>query len=71
MVLTKKFVKDGVSHSILYEIITARQGHHKFCTGQVPKVPLGVHKTQRTASAFMYFLEQYHKDGIEFLHHIV
>jgi hypothetical protein len=29
------------------------------------------HKTQRTATAFVYFLERYHKDGDEFLDQVV
>jgi hypothetical protein len=31
----------------------------------------GEHKTQRMASAFVDFLERYHKDGDEFLNHVV
>jgi hypothetical protein len=49
-----------ISHIVLYEIITT----------QVPKICMGAHKIQRMASAFT-FLEQYHKDGDEFLSHIV
>jgi hypothetical protein len=35
------------------------------------KMLVGVHKMQRMASYFVDFLEQYHKDGDEFLNHIV
>jgi hypothetical protein len=81
-VLTKKFVKDNasqfqnfscefpqVSCTVSYEIIKIRLGyHHKFCARWVPKMLTGVHKTQRMALAFF---ERYHKDGDEFLNHIV
>jgi hypothetical protein len=80
--LAKKFVKDGasqfqtlcefpqISHTVLYEIISVRLGYHKFCTRWVPKMLTGMHKMQRMALA-LTFLEQYHKDGNEFLSHIV
>jgi hypothetical protein len=32
---------------------------------------MGAHKMQRMASALVEFLERYHKDGDEFLNHIV
>jgi hypothetical protein len=54
----------------LYEIITVRLGYHKFCASWASKMLKGAHKTQRMASA-MTFLERYHKDGDEFLSHIV
>jgi hypothetical protein len=62
-VLTRKFVKDGASqfqnfrvnfHNH-YEIITVRQGYHKFCSKWVPKMLTRVHKTQRMSSAFVDF----------------
>jgi hypothetical protein len=34
------------------------------------KMPVGVHKMQRTASALNFF-ERYHKHGDEFLNHVV
>jgi hypothetical protein len=49
-----------ISHSVLYEIITARLGCHKFCAGWVPKMLTDAH-----------VLERYHKDGDEFVNHIV
>jgi hypothetical protein len=45
-------------------------GYHKFCARWVLKMIRGAHKTQRMVSAST-FLEQYHKDGDEFLSHIV
>jgi hypothetical protein len=70
---TRKLVKDGTSqipHTLLYEIITVRRGYFKFCARRVLKMLMGAHKTQRMALA-LTFLEQYHKDGDEFLNHIV
>jgi hypothetical protein len=37
----------------------------------VKKMLTGAHKTQRMNSAFVDILERYHKDGNEFLNHIV
>jgi hypothetical protein len=63
---TKKYVKDGASQfdlscefpqmsiTILYEIITVGLGYHKFCARLVPKMLTGA---QKTASAFVVFLE--------------
>jgi hypothetical protein len=45
-----------ISHAVLYEISTVRLGYHKLCA------------TWASASTF---LEQYHKDGDEFLNHII
>jgi hypothetical protein len=59
-----------ISRTVLYEIITVRLGYHKFCARCVLKMLMGAHKTQRTASA-LTLLEHYHKDGDEFLNHIV
>jgi hypothetical protein len=59
-----------ISRAILYEIITIRLGYHKFCPTWVPKMITGVHKKQRMDAA-LPFLERYHKDGDEFLNHIV
>jgi histone-lysine N-methyltransferase SETMAR len=56
--------------TVLYEIITVRLGYHKFCARWVPKMLTGEHKAQRMASA-LTFLEGYHKDGDEFLNHII
>jgi hypothetical protein len=55
--------------------ITLREYHSwivydKFCARFVPKILTVVHKTQRMASA-LPFLEQCHKDGDEFLSHII
>jgi hypothetical protein len=63
-----------ISCTVLYEIITgqARLGYHKFCATWVPKMLMGAHKTQRMDSVLtLTFLERYHKDGNEFLNHIV
>jgi hypothetical protein len=60
-----------ISLTLLYEIITVRLGYHKFWAGWDPKMIKGDHKTQRMASAFIDFSERYHKDGDEFLNHIV
>jgi hypothetical protein len=60
-----------ISRTLLYEIITVRLGYHKFCARWVPKTLTGAHKTQRMASAFVAFLEQYHIDGDECLSHII
>jgi hypothetical protein len=59
-----------ISRTVLYEIITVRLGCHKVCARWVPKMLTGRHKTQRMASA-LPFLERYHKDGDQFLNHIV
>jgi hypothetical protein len=59
-----------ISCILLYEIITVRLGHHKFCTRWVLKILMGAHKMQRMASA-LTFLECYHKGGNEFLSHII
>jgi hypothetical protein len=59
-----------ISCTILYEIITVRLGYHKFCARWPLKMLMGAHKAQRMASA-LTFLERYHKDGDEFLSHIV
>jgi hypothetical protein len=59
-----------MSCTLLYEIITVRLGYHKFGARWVPKMLTGAHKMQRMASA-LNFLELYHKDGDEFLDHIV
>jgi hypothetical protein len=50
-------------HDMLYEIITVRLGCRK--TGSDNAV--GVHNAQRMA---LGFLQQYHKDGNEFLNHV-
>jgi hypothetical protein len=59
-----------ISSTLLYEIITVILGYHKFCARWIPKVLTGAHKTQRMASN-LTFSERYHKDGDEFLGHIV
>jgi transposase len=59
-----------ISLTVLYEIITVRLGYHKFCARQVLKILMGVHKKQRMPLA-LSFLEQYHKDGDEFVNHII
>jgi hypothetical protein len=84
-VLTKKFVKDGASqlqnfcvnfhkfHALFcIKIITFRLGcHHKLCARWIlAKMFTGVHKMQRIALSLI-FLEQYHKDGNEFLNDII
>jgi hypothetical protein len=79
-VLTKAFVKDGTLHScdfpqisrtVLYEISTVKLDYHdKFRSGWVPKMLTGAHKTQRTTSTSI-FSERYHKDGHDFLNHII
>jgi hypothetical protein len=55
-----------ISRTVLYEIFTVRLGYHKFCAEWVPKMLTGAHKTLRMASA-LAFLQQYHKDGEDFL----
>jgi hypothetical protein len=59
-----------ISRTPLYEIIAVRLGYHKFRARWVPKVLMTAHKTQRMASALTLF-QRYHKDGDEFLSHIV
>jgi hypothetical protein len=59
-----------ISHSFLYEIFTVRLGYQKFCTRWVPEMLMSALKTQRMASG-LTFLDQYHKDGDEFLNHII
>jgi hypothetical protein len=59
-----------VSHTLLCEIMTRLGYHYKFCGRWVPKMLMGVHKTQRIDLA-LTFLERYHKDGNEFLRHTV
>jgi hypothetical protein len=56
--------------TVLYDSITFRLGYDKFCAEWVPKMLTGAHKTQRIASA-LTFLERHHKNGDEFLNHIV
>jgi hypothetical protein len=59
-----------LSHTLLYKIITVRLGYNKFCTRSVPKILTGLRKTQRMGLALaLTFLEQYHKDDVEFLSH--
>jgi hypothetical protein len=60
-----------ISSTVLCEIITFSLGYHKFYTRCVPKMLTGVQNSQRMASAFADILEQYHKDGNEFLSHII
>jgi hypothetical protein len=55
-----------ISHTVLYEIITVKQGYLKFCARWVLKILTGAHKMQGMASAFT-LSGQYHKDGDEFL----
>jgi hypothetical protein len=59
-----------ISRNLLYEIITVRLGYNNFCARRVPKMLSGAHKTQRMAPP-LNFLAPYHKDGDEFLNHIV
>jgi hypothetical protein len=59
-----------ISRTVLYKIITVRLGYCKFYARLVPKMLLGMHKTQRMALA-LTFIDQYHKDGSEFVSHIV
>jgi hypothetical protein len=60
-----------ILRTVLYKIIAVRLGYHRFCTRWVLKILTGLHKMQRIASAFADFLERYHKDGDEFLSHII
>jgi tRNA A37 methylthiotransferase MiaB len=80
-ILNKKCLKDAVSQCqhfrvnfhkfhALYEIITVAIGCHKFCARWIPKMITGEHKIQRMASV-LTFLERYHKDGGEFLNHVL
>jgi hypothetical protein len=59
-----------ISSTVFYEIIMARLCYHKFCARWFPKMLIGVPKMQRMALA-LNFLKRYHKDGNEFLNHIV
>jgi hypothetical protein len=73
-------VKDGTSqfqnfHANFHKFnalfsmrLSVRQGYHKFSARWVPKILMSAHKI---ASAFVDFSERYHKDGDEFLNHIV
>jgi hypothetical protein len=58
-----------ISCTLLYEIITDRLGY-QVCARSVPKMLKVAHKMQRMTSVLTY-LEWYHKDGDEFLKHIV
>jgi hypothetical protein len=61
-----------ISCTVLYKIITVRLGYRKFCARLVPKMLMGVHKTQRMALALtLTFIDQDHKDGNEFVSHII
>jgi hypothetical protein len=66
--LSREFPR--ISHSLLYDIVTVRLGHHKFCATWVLKRLTVAYKTQRTATA-LTLLGQYHKDGDEFFNNIV
>jgi hypothetical protein len=60
-----------ISRTVLYEITTDRlRYHHKFCARWVPKILTGAHEMQTMTSALIR-LKRYHKDGDEFLSHIV
>jgi hypothetical protein len=56
--------------TVLYKIITVRLDCHKFCARWVSEMLMGVHKTQRMASA-SNIVERCHKDGDEILSHIL
>jgi hypothetical protein len=51
-------------------IITVRLCCQKFCARLIPKMLTDAHKMQRMASA-LTFSERYHKNGGEFLNHII
>jgi hypothetical protein len=58
-----------ISYTLLYETITVRLGCHKFCARWFRK---SLRLVQNTENGFGFdFLERYHKDGDEFLNHIV
>jgi hypothetical protein len=59
-----------ISPTVLYEIITIKLGCYNFCVRWVPQMLTGAHKKQRMVS-HLTFLERYHKDGDEFLSHIL
>jgi hypothetical protein len=59
-----------ILHILLYKIITVRPSYYKSCTRWVLKMLTGAHKMQRMVSA-LTLLEQYHKDGDEFLSQII
>jgi hypothetical protein len=59
-----------ISRTVLHEIITVTLDYHKVCARWVPKNAHGC--TQNAANGFgLNFYEGYHKDGNEFLNHIV
>jgi hypothetical protein len=59
-----------VSCTVLSKIITERLRYHKFFISWVPKMP--VECTHNAENGFSFeFLVQYHKDGDEFLDHII
>jgi hypothetical protein len=58
-------MKDGASQFQNFHV-----NFHKFNATCVPKMLTGAHKTQSMASA-LTLLQPYHKDGHEFLNHIV
>jgi hypothetical protein len=60
-----------ISRTLLYYFITVRLGYHKFCTRWVPKMLMGAYKNREWLQLLQTFLEQYHKDGKEFLSYIV
>jgi hypothetical protein len=66
--LSREFLQ--ISRTFLREIFTVRLGYHKFCARWISKMLTGAHKTQRMASV-LTFLQQYHKEGDDFLNHIV
>jgi hypothetical protein len=55
-------------HANSHETITVRLGYHKLWSRFIPKMLTDAYEMQRMASAFD-FLEQYCKDGDEFLSH--
>jgi hypothetical protein len=60
-----------ISLTLLCDIITVRLSNdRKFCERWVPKMLTGAHKMQKMASG-LTFLQRYHKDGDEFLSHII
>jgi hypothetical protein len=60
-----------ISCTVLYEIITFSLSNHKFCERWVSEMLMGAHRLQKMSSAFADILERYHKDGNQFLNHIV
>jgi hypothetical protein len=60
-----------ISRILLYEIITVELGYYKFRARSVLKMLTRAHKGRKWLRLLYTFLQRHHKDGDEFLNHIV